>query len=507
MDMSRLLSVTGALWSPGPWGCHGPGILGHVASDYRRRVFPRLASAVVMVLAMSTAPAVGRDAEGPTAGSSGIGDAYFPLDGNGGIDVLHYDVRDRYDFGTGLLKGRTTLTVRATQDLARFNLDFLLKVTAVRVNGSRVTFDRGNRHELRITPAPAVVAGQVITVEVRYSGRPANATYLGERSWLADDREVVTINEPHMAPWWFPANDHPRDKATMDVRITVPKQRKVISNGSQVDRVVKGRLATTHWRSTEPMVPYLAFFAAGDFEVRKGSLDGRPYVVAVSRQLPDRMRRAAMRVMRQSAPLTAWIESQVGAYPFSSTGGVVTALSPGFALETQTRPVYPAIGPESLQLLVHELSHQWFGDSVSVDRWRDIWLNEGFATFMEQRWAESQGGRSADQWLSDTYEAFRDTTEFWRLSIDDPGPGRVFDYAVYIRGGMALQALRNKIGEDAFWTVLRTWVSTRAGGNGSVADFRALAATVSGQDLDSFFDTWLQSTARPARTAANGFTG
>ena len=154
MDMSRLLSVTGALWSPGPWGCHGPGILGHVASDYRRRVFPRLVSALVIALAMSTAPAVAREAGEPTAGSSGIGDAYFPLDGNGGIDVLHYDVRDRYDFGTGLLKGRTTLTVRATQDLSRFNLDFLLKVTAVRVNGSRVTFDRGNRHELRITPAP-----------------------------------------------------------------------------------------------------------------------------------------------------------------------------------------------------------------------------------------------------------------------------------------------------------------------------------------------------------------
>ena len=119
---------------------------------------------------------------------------------------------------------------------------------------------------------------------------------------------------------------------------------------------------------------------------------------------------------------------------------------------------------------------------------------------------EATGGRSADQWLSDTYDAFRDNAAFWKLPIDDPGPDRVFDYAVYVRGAMALQALRNRIGEDPFWTVLRTWVSTRAGGNGSRRRLPRARGDVSGQDLGAFFDTWLQSTARPARTAANGFT-
>jgi aminopeptidase N len=448
-----------------------------------------------------------REAVAPTAGSAGIGDPYFPLDGNGGIDVLHYDVRDRYDFGSGRLTGRTTITLRATQDLSRFNLDFLLRTTRVRVDGDKASFDRGNKHELRITPRAAVTAGQRLTVEVRYAGRPGRATYLGQSNWLADSREVVTVNEPHMAPWWFPANDHPRDKATMDVRITVPRQRKVVSNGELVGRVVKGAVATTHWRSTEPMVPYLAFFAAGKFEIRKGSLDGRPFVVAVSRQLSPPVRRGAMKEMLESAPLAAWLETQLGPYPFSSTGGLVTSLNPGFALETQTRPVYPAVGPESRQLVVHELAHQWFGNSVSVDRWRDIWLNEGFATFMERRWVESTGGRTADEWLSSTYDALKDDPEFWRLRVGDPGAARLFDLEVYVRGGMTLQALRNRIGENAFWSVLRTWVSSRAGGNGSVEDFRALAASVSGQDLDGFFDTWLLGTTRPARTAANGFTG
>jgi aminopeptidase N len=458
-------------------------------------------------LAVAIMPAQAREADQPDHGSAGIGDAYFPLDGNGGIDVLHYDVRDRYRFGSGRLSGRTTLTVRATEDLSRFNLDFLLGVSAVRVDGARASFDRRRGHELRITPRTPIPAGRTVAVEVRYSGRPADEEYLGESNWLADSREVVTVNEPHMAPWWFPANDHPRDKATMDVRITVPKRRQVVSNGSLVRRVVKGDVATTHWRSTEPMAPYLAFFAAGRFAVRHGALAGRPYVVAVSRQLTPRRRRAATDLMLRSAPLTAWLETQLGPYPFSSTGGLVTSLRTGFALETQTRPVYPAVGPESAQLVVHELAHQWFGDAVSVDRWRDIWLNEGFATFMEHRWVEATGGRSADDWLSDTYDQLSGEATFWQVRIGDPGRQRLFDHAVYVRGAMTIQALRNKVGEEAFWTTLRTWLATRNGRGGSVADFRALATSVSGQDLDGFFDAWLTSTTRPAKTAANGFTG
>jgi aminopeptidase N len=465
----------------------------------------QVCAGLAVALVVCVVPAQAREADAPTAGAAGIGDPYFPLDGNGGIDVLHYDVRDTYSFRTGRLSGRTKLTLRTTQALSRFNLDFLLKVSQVKVGGAQAEFERRNRHELRITPAVPVAAGRLVTVKVRYAGRPADASYLGQRNWLADAREVVTVNEPHMAPWWFPANDHPRDKATMDVRITVPKQRKVISNGALVGRVVKGQLATTHWRSVEPMVPYLAFFAAGDFEVRKSSLNGRPSVVAVSKQLAPPLRRASMRMLSQTSQLTAWLETQLGPYPFASTGGVVTSLSPGFALENQTRPVYPVLGPESGRLLVHELAHQWFGDSVSVDRWRDIWLNEGFATFMEARWTESTGGRTADDWLSDSYDALEDNPTFWQLRLADPGPDRIFDHAVYLRGGMTLQALRNRIGEDAFWTTLRTWASTRAGGNGTVEDFRALAASVSGQDLEAFFDAWLVSTVRPAETAANGF--
>ncbi|WP_372735021.1 M1 family metallopeptidase [Nocardioides sp.] len=437
-------------------------------------------------------------------GSAGIGDSYFPLDGNGGIDVLHYDVRDGYNFATGRLWGKTKIRLRATENLARFNLDFLLPVRKVKVNGVSARFTRSRGHELRITVPERLEAGDPARVVVTYAGNPGRASYLGEHNWLADDSEVVTMNEPHMAAWWFPANDHPRDKASFDIRITVPRKMKVIANGRKISRKVKGRSATTHWRASEPMTSFLAFFAAGKFQVKQGTQAGRHYVVAVSKRLPRETRRANMALMLKSPAITNWLATQVGAYPFSSTGGVVTSLRPGFALENQTRPTYPGSPYLGESLVVHELAHQWFGDSVALDRWRDIWLAEGFATFMEQRWSETHGGQSADEWLHAAYGGIAADADFWKLSLDNPGPDRLFDQAVYLRGAMALQALRNRVGESDFWAILRTWVSARKGGTGSVTQFRALAESVSGVDLDGLFEAWLHDRSKPANTAANG---
>jgi aminopeptidase N len=338
-------------------------------------------------------------------------------------------------------------------------------------------------------------------VVVRYAGFPGRKAYLGERNWLASDREVVTMNEPHMAPWWFPANDHPQDKALMDILITVPRGKKVVANGRQAWRRVHGDLATYKWTTDEPMVPYLAFFAAGRFEIARGTRDGLPWLVAVSRQLSAGVEQQQLRLMKKTPAIVAWLEQVLGDYPFSQTGGLITSLDPGFALENQTRPTYPPTGHTTV---VHELAHQWFGDSVAIERWRDIWLNEGFATFMEVAYDDAHGGQDAQQWLEVMWNLNGVNDDLWKLDIADPGPGRIFDRAVYQRGAMTLQALRNRVGEVDFWAILRTWVADRAGGNGTVEQFRALAEEIYGQDLDGLFDAWLSAGTRPAHTAANG---
>jgi aminopeptidase N len=317
----------------------------------------------------------------------------------------------------------------------------------------------------------------------------------------------MAIGEPEIAAWWFPANDHPRDKATYDIAVRVPKGQEAISNGSLVSRTAGRRLTTWRWSMTDPMATYLAFFAAGDFRIERGrSAAGLPYLLAVSKRLPARQERRAMRMLRYSPALTDWLSSELGPYPFGSTGGVVTALDPGFALENQTRPTYPYVGAgfAAKDLVVHELAHQWFGNSVAVDRWRDIWLNEGFATYAEWRWIEATYDIPADRQLQSSYNSYRAGSRFWRVRVGDPGRRNLFSSPVYERGAMALQALRNRIGDPTFQQLLRTWVATRAGGNGSVAQFHQLAEDLSGQQLDDFFAAWLGSRGKPARTAANG---
>jgi aminopeptidase N len=459
---------------------------------------------LAVLVALSGGPA--EAAAAPTPGAPGIGDPYFPHDGNGGIDVLHYDIHDTYAFGSGRLSGTTKLDVRATQDLSRFDLDFLLPVTSVTVDGRRAAgFKRHGNHELRITPASPIAAGSRFRVSVEYAGVPADEGSEGEHNWLASRDEVVTMNEPHMATWWFPANDHPSDKAGFDIRITVPRHKQVIANGFLVSKRKRHGLTTTHWRAVEPMATYLAFFAAGSFGVHTTSCLGVPDVFAVSRAAPERAGRAAQQRAERTCSIVTSLSSVLGPYPFSAMGGLETSLRVGFALENQTRPTYPVGAAGDAGLLAHELAHQWFGDSVSVADWSDIWLNEGFAQYLSTYYVgEVLGGHSLQAWLTDSYDSYPQNSALWTLSIDDPGPARLFDSAVYARGAMAVQALRHRIGDTAFWTLLRTWVAERRYGNGSVADFEALAGSVSGQDLTSFFLAWLHAPVRPARTAENG---
>jgi aminopeptidase N len=307
---------------------------------------------------------------------------------------------------------------------------------------------------------------------------------------------AVVVSEPQGSPSWFPANDHPSDKATFVVSMTVPSTLRVIGNGLPDTPQTVGNKTTYTWRETHPMASYLATVAIGRFTVTNGhTTSGIPIINAVDPNLAG----SSSVTLSHVGGIVDWESSVFGAYPFESVGATVDdAPSVGYALETQTRPTF-TFPLQTDILLVHELAHQWFGDSVSLRTWPNIWLNEGFATYAEWLWSQHTGGKTTQQ-IFDQYYAIPSSSTLW---TEPPGPSvlsgpkNLFGEPVYTRGAMTLQALRDTIGDQKFFTVLRRWVSQHRDGNGDTANFIALAKNVSGQNLDALFHAWLDAPSKP----------
>jgi aminopeptidase N len=195
-----------------------------------------------------------------------------------------------------------------------------------------------------------------------------------------------------------------------------------------------------------------------------------------------------------------FLRGEFGPYPFDALGGVVDHVRLGAALENQTRPIYSEgffdRGPNTY-VVVHELAHQWFGDSVAVDSWQHIWLNEGFATYAEWLWNQERG-HAGPAAIAAYYCGISAGSSFWNVRPGDPGPGRLFDDAVYVRGAMTLQALRSEVGVSAFFEILQTWAADRKDLTGSTDQFIAVAESVSGMQLDDLFDEWLFTASKPS---------
>ncbi|MEU3192425.1 M1 family metallopeptidase [Streptomyces sp. NPDC006992] len=464
-----------------------------------RLIVPGAAAAALLLLA---APA---SAAEPTPGAPGAGDPYYPDYGNGGYDVSHYDLRLTYRPKTDELAGTATLLATARQDLSRFNLDFALDVTEVRVNGKKARFGTAGAHELRITPAEPLTEGEKATVVVRYHGTPSKVKVDGFTSWHRTPDGGVAANEPESAWWWFPSNDHPTDKASYDVSVAVPEGTQALSNGTLQSQRTRAGWTRFNWRSRAPQATYLATLAVGRFDITTSETDsGLPVINAYSKDLGEH-EGAARASVERTAELTEWLEGYFGSYPFDALGGYVPNTDTTFALETQTRPFYSPddfADGSNTSVVVHEMAHQWYGDSVSVKGWKDIWLNEGFARYAQWLWSEDQGEGTAQELADYAYASHPADDPFWKVAPGDPGPDNQFHRAVYDRGAMALQALRNRIGDKDFLALLKGWPKAHRGGNAEVGDFVAYAEKVSGKPLAGLFDTWLYQPSKPAAPAS-----
>jgi aminopeptidase N len=451
-----------------------------------------------VVTALLTTPA----SAAPTPGSPGLGDPIYPGAGNGGYDVEHYDIRLTYQPATDELSGTTTILAKATQDLSQFNLDFGLKVTSVRVGNAPAVFskDPADNSELIVTPSRPVLKNEQLLVVVGYADIPSKVVVDNRTIWTRTATGGISVSQPRTSEWWYPSNDHPSDKASYDVSVAVPDGNQALSNGVLTGRV-PGPAGWTRWswRASQPMSPYLAFIALGKFEFNEGvSPRGLPYYTAYDVSLGANLPIAKANIER-TPEVTDFLATQFGPYPFSSIGGIATS-GFGYAIENQTRSVYgtsfwSAPGGDASGIVAHEQAHQWFGDSVSIANWSQMWLNEGFATYAEWLWSEHQGKATAAQLADSFYAKYPDTDAFWKLVLDPST--RLFDPPVYERGAMTLHALRTEVGDAAFFQILQGYYLKMKGGNVTTPDFVQHAERIAGRKLDMVFNTWLRTPAKP----------
>ncbi|ROO84463.1 peptidase M1-like protein [Actinocorallia herbida] len=457
-------------------------------------------AAVAMVLAGTSAVQAGGGGRF-TPGAAGAGDPYFPDSGNGGYDVKDYDLSFAYDPATGAITATARIRAEATQDLSSFDLDFLgpLVVDGVEVDGP-ARWRREGAQELIVTPRKGIVKGRTFTTTVAYHGVPQRIDdpALGTSGWIATSDGVMALNQPFGAATYYPVNDTPKDKATYSVTVTAPSDLTVLANGEKTrEKTSRGRTTVT-WRMRQPMASELAMLTIGKYNVTRGRTEaGVPSVTAVDTAL-DTGQGAGF--FATTNTVTDWMQRTWGRYPFGSTGGIVDNVGVGYALETQGRSVYDIGTPGRLPstgTIAHELAHQWFGDSVTPALWKDIWLNEGWATYNDWLYAEATGGRTAQAAFDAAY-ARAATNPSWQTVMGDPGRDGIYDWSSYTRGAMTLHVLRTTIGDAAFYRLGRAWVSRHEGGVVSTADFRALAEKVSGKDLDALFTTWVYTPGKPA---------
>ncbi|MCX5404193.1 M1 family metallopeptidase [Streptomyces sp. NBC_00335] len=464
---------------------------------------PRLRAALLAAASLSLVAAVV-----PPPRALGIGDPLFPELGNPGYDVLSYDLSFAYKDNSTPLDAVTVIDARSLARLETVNLDFTHgKVASAEVNGEPATFASFGE-DLVLTPARPVEPDLPLHITVRHTSDPRGR---GDGGWVVTDDGLAMANQADAAHRVFPCNDHPADKAYFTFRVSAPAGMTAVANGVPGALPARRAGSATTWtyRTLHPMATELAQVSIGDSAVvhRTG-----PHGLPLRDVVPAADRERLEPWLKKTAGHIEWMEARVGRYPFENYGVLIAKARTGFELETQTLSLfesalfagsggYPEWYVESV--MVHELAHQWFGDSVSPRTWSDLWLNEGHATWYEALYADGLGKYSLERRMREAYQR----SDQWRAAGGPPAapkpaaPGEkigLFRPAVYDGAALILYALRQEIGVKAFDRVERRWVGEHRDGVAGTEDFVRLASQEAGRDLGAFLQPWLYGNKTPA---------
>ncbi|MFI8931828.1 M1 family metallopeptidase [Streptomyces sp. NPDC053474] len=473
----------------------------------RRRARLALAAAVTVAAALTGPVSYATSASTPEAkpspGAPGLGDPMFPLDGNGGYQVDRYLLDFDWQAPKTPFEATATIKATASQALSRFNLDFGGNTLhAVTVDGRAAGTSRAG-DELTVTPKAPLAKGRSFTVKVTYTADPTQVRHrddaIEDYGWIPTPDGTVVYPQPNGARLIFPANDHPSQRAPITFRITTPKDLTAVANGKLVGKAAKpGDRVQWTYDSEQPLSTQLVQLAVGRF-----TLDDRtgPGGLPIRDVVPDALVEPTAKYRKLTEDHLAWLQEKLGPYPFNRYGILVGDTDLGVALETQTLSLVPKADLLGTQVdaernLVHELTHQWFGDSVALKGWSDLWVSEGHARFYERLYSEQHGGTSFEEAMKAAYKAH----DQWRKDYGapaEPTEPNLFKRMRYDGSALVLYALRERVGEQTFQKIERAWVTEYRGKAASTRDYVDLASRVAGEDLEGFLKPWLYGAKTP----------
>ncbi|MGV0331368.1 M1 family metallopeptidase [Corynebacterium macginleyi] len=433
----------------------------------------------------------------PTAFSRSHTDPYTGVDFNLGFKVTHYRLDLNYRVEPNLLHGEAILSVHAVENLTSLTLDLGGAMVARRVTAKhapRVTKFHQSSGKLRLRFTEEIAADTKFELHIRYGGspRPIRTTW-GEIGWEETESGALVASQPNGAPSWFPCDDTLSEKALYDIIITADSPFTVISNGELVSRKASGSATQWHYRTRHPMATYLATVQVGEFSSYSLGPNTQAWAPAFLR---DRVREE----FSQQQEMVDFFSSIYGPYPFPTYQVVITEDELEIPLEAQGLSIFGSNhvkGDHAFErLIAHELSHQWFGNSVGLSEWKDIWLNEGFACYSEWLWGEHKGAVSARRAARSHYHVL--TRKRQDIQISDPGARDMFDDRVYKRGALAVHAIHRLLG-DAFFPTLSSYLTQHQ--HSVVQSGDLLSAFRKAAPDAALFDTtvtaWLDETALP----------
>ncbi|MGA9119854.1 MAG: M1 family aminopeptidase [Bacteroidota bacterium] len=429
------------------------------------------------------------------------------------FDVVHYDLDLRFAMETPDMGGTVTMTLVPAQTITALTLNAAdLQIDSIRVNGIAAASPglvTGEQFTLVLPEAAA--AGDTLRVAISYQRPPAvnrSTSRQGYFYFVPDSAGLLTLpdtigytmSEPLDARFWLPCYDEPWDKATAEIRATIPRGFIAASNGILLDTIANSDgTVTWHWREDHQIATYLLAVTISRWTVSTQLLTlGTGKVIPVQYYVWKEDSAACAAYLPTVAQMITTLGALFGPYPFDKYGmtGVAPFLYGGMEHQTITTLAKSLVTDEAV--VVHELGHQWWGDNVTCATWPDIWLNESFASYVEALWRESLGGHAElVRYMKDAHEHFNLSS--WSGAVYDP-QGQGFDLfanSVYSKGAWVLHTLRGVLGDTLFFSTLRAYRTKYQGSQATTDEFRAVADSISHQDMRWFFDEWIYGKGFP----------